>query len=319
LYFRGVPYKPLDAFFLLRPILFVPVWAFFCLGYLRRHWENGGLIFFPMLPGPATLVLVSLTLLMGGCYIINQICDYPVDKLNVRGTLLTAEKLSLRFARVEWAVVTLTAFVPVFWYGREVRILLLLSLGLSFAYSLRPFYLTGRPFADFLANAVGYGILAFVLGWYSSGGVEESAGADMMLRNCLPYFFLMAAGCISSTLPDVPGDAKEGKITTAVFLGESRANLLAILLLFLGLAASIWNHDYIAGASVLVSLPFFIRYAVTLKREHGIQSYQLGGAAMLVISLMLFPVVLALSLMMILGTRLYHKRRLGWNYPHLGQ
>ncbi|MCK4255704.1 hypothetical protein KAX35_02355, partial [candidate division WOR-3 bacterium] len=66
----------LDFIFLLRPILLIPVWIIFLLGYYRAGGTMLGDSRY-LMPG-----FIVFTLLMGAIYIINQIADIETDRIN---------------------------------------------------------------------------------------------------------------------------------------------------------------------------------------------------------------------------------------------
>ncbi|NLE00226.1 MAG: hypothetical protein GX640_10165, partial [Fibrobacter sp.] len=151
-------------------------------------------------------------------------------------------------------------------------------------------------------------------GW-SIGG--KPVPSYEMITTALPYFFLMCAGSISSTIPDLEGDNEEGKCTTAVFLGIKNAHLLATSLLFLSLIISILVSNYISAAISLICLPIyilFIFYKTALIME---ATYKVGGAFCMFGAMVVFPHIIPMGLFVFLSTWLYFRIRHGVSYPSL--
>jgi 1,4-dihydroxy-2-naphthoate octaprenyltransferase len=170
---------------------------------------------------------------------------------------------------------------------------------------------------DFLSNGIGFGFIAFGIGWISAGGTDSLDLRNYFIQ-ALPYFFGMSCGSIGSTIPDETGDRQTGKITTIIYLGRERANLICILFLVLSLLFSIYNSDFLMIIMSMVSLPLFIKYQITGNRKHGIHAFQICGGIMMFLVIFIFPLFLAITLPVYMGTKLYFKFRHKTVYPKIG-
>jgi len=319
-----------DSIFVARPILLIPVWGLFILGHYRAsllyHPETLKQISlfqfkFHILPaffGPGTgFGLFIFSLLLGGAYILNQLVDLEADRNNEGLPLIAKGGFPIKLAVVENALLFLIPSIFALWKGGHTGLFLALSLALSVMYSAKPFQFTGRPFFDFVSNAAGYGILAFGLGW-----AYANNGAPLELKRffweAAPYFLLIMGGSINSTVPDEPGDKKAGKNTTVVFMGTQKAGFLSSAAVLGCLLTALHNGDPIPVITAGISLPFYLRYAITNKLKNVFVTYQHCSAIMMVLAVIVYPQFLIYGLLTFGLTRLYFKKRHGLSYPHAG-
>jgi len=318
-----------DAIFITRPIILIPVWGYFLLGYYRACLvaHPSALVPFPFfhidfpvllsLPNRALLAMVMLTFAVAGTYILNQLVDIKTDRENTGLPLVAKGNIPLGLAYAENWVLTLVPIGYALTQGRDPIIFFLAVLAMNLLYNLRPFYFTGRPFLDFLTNSLGFGIVAFGIGWLAANGqVLGPLGAFFF--SAAPYVLLMVAGSINSTLPDIEGDCRTGKITTMVYLGPGRANLISLLALVLALGLAIANHDVIAGITAAVSLPLFLKYQVTKKLSDGVRTFQIGGGFLMLMVVPVFPWFFFYGTITYLATRIYFRVRHHVDYPVAG-
>jgi 4-hydroxybenzoate polyprenyltransferase len=299
-----------DHLFLLRPILFVPLWALTLLGYF---WAEGGTYRLAWLPqGRLLLSLFLYSLLMGSVYVLNQIFDRESDRLNRKLYLLAEGYVTLRAAWVECFLLLVVSLSLSLLFSPAYRVFILLSLGLGILYSAPPFKLKGKPILDILSNSIGYGCVAFMVGWLSLGTYHVGH-----LLKSLPYVLAVAAVFINTTVPDIEGDRKTGNITTGVFLGIRGTTLLALSAILGAVAASLWLGDWLCLIASLAATPLFLWAAIRAKVKSAMISYQLSGGALVILVCLLFPWYLALLLVTFGALFVYHKVRFGLNYPAL--
>jgi 4-hydroxybenzoate polyprenyltransferase len=215
--------KIFDHIFLLRPTLWVPVWTFFLLGVYQGRIVSMERIHTPRI----ALAFILYTLLMGATYILNQIVDIESDRANKKLYLLPEGHIRVSHAWVELVGLFALSWVLAISFSAQFKILLLVSMILGILYSACPFGFKGRPILDLLSNALGYGVLAFSLGWVT---VAPFSGATLL--HSLPYFFAVGAVFINTTIPDIKGDKSAGEITTGVFLGEIKSYWLSTVFRF---------------------------------------------------------------------------------------
>ena len=300
----------LDYVAVLRPTLLFPVWTLVLLGY--HHGRTAAI---PEATQPLHLgaTLCLYTLLMGAVYIVNQIADKETDAANDKLYLVAQGYVKLQI--LKWQVGILIALsillsLLVFRKNPAYLILILLSIVLGFTYSVRPFRLKGRPIVDLCANALGYGSIAFLIGWLTIAPIGIEA-----VQRSLPYLFSVAAAFVNTTLPDIKGDSMGDDRTTGVWLGKSRACRLSLVLLIAAIAAAAFLKDWIAGAAGIVCLPIFIYMNFRLKQNVIIWGTRVGILVLSLCAGVLFPLYLLWFGIVLFGTRWYYATRFGIGYP----
>ena len=310
--------KLIDAFFLTRPLLLIPVWGFSVFGFYRgllsqgHKWNYGfrfdrqTLIFF--------LWMAVFSLSVASFYVLNQIADVEVDKENKGLPLLAKGKVGIKTA---WACAIVCAAVSVIaplYHHPVLSVCSVSALLTGIVYSFRPFYFSGRCFLDFISNAAGYGIIAFGAGWYFSGA--HFAGFTFA-ESAIPYFLLMCAGSISSTLPDYDGDGKCGKKTTAVTIGRCASHIMAMFILASAVLISIMLKDHVAFICAACTFPFYIVYLLRPKEIFMETTYKAGGALCMSVACVIMPLIAVAACLTALSTWIYFKLRYNVNYPSL--
>ena len=290
----------------------MPLWTLTLAGYYWAGAEGEGYRFAWLPEGRLALSLLLYSLLMGSVYILNQITDRDTDRLNKKLHLLAEGHVSLRAAWAECFLLIVVSLSLSLLFSPGYRAFILLSVGLGILYSAPPFKLKGRPFLDILSNSVGYGSLAFMVGWLTRGGYDKAH-----LLKSVPYVLAVAAVFINTTVPDIDGDRKTGNITTGVFLGIRGTTLLALSAILGAVAASLWQGDWLCLIASLAATPLFLWAAIRAKVKPAMISYQLSGGVLVILVCLLFPWYLTLLLVTFGALFVYHKVRFGLNYPAL--
>ena len=301
----------LDYLMLLRPTLMGPVWIFLFLGYLFGSGE-GFLRFTLRLPAKFWWTFFSYSLLMGVVYILNQITDRESDRRN-RKLFLIADGIIPLWAAFLYAGVLTVISLGIAWrLGPTLFLLYLLSLLMGALYSVRPFLFKGRPFLDLLSNALGYGLVNFLVGYATAAPLGAEA-----FKHALPYVLAVGGVFLNTTIPDIPGDQAAGEITTGVKLGPRKTAWLAFLFLLGALIASAWAWDSFCALGSALALPPFGLAALKGGEFFIKLSYRLAGAFFALIVGLRFPPFFFLGLATLLLMRFYYKTRFGLDYPSL--
>lgn len=316
-----------DFVFVTRPLILIPAWSFYILGarggMFGSTWNGYSRAF---LAG-----LLCLSAIMITAYLINQVFDQRTDRINNKGHFLTRGILSVRTVVLMALVFFLAASLSFRYTAAVQRPLLVAALVLSLVYSLPPLRLCARPFLDMLANAVGYGGLAFVIGW-----TAYSRDMTPAWMRAVPYLFLVGATFLHTTILDVDGDGTSGKITTSVKIGAGPSALLAVMLAAAGTGwafAVSWraDRDITAPALLTISLiGFLIAYRrirrvlvegasgnaarETIDRTSS-SAVQVATALVTVPAAIREPLYLALVAILVLLSRYYYRARFGIHYP----
>jgi len=248
-----------DFVVLLRPTLLIPVWTFFLLG---NFWAQGGFsagrIFNVKFSVHFILSILAFSLMMGGIYILNQIIDRVSDKKNKKLFLISENYIGLKSAYIEMGILWLISILLIIPFSPLYKILFFSSFLMGIFYSLPPVQLKAKPFLDLIANAGGYGILNFSIGW-----LTQNTASPGLWYHTVPYFLAVAAVFINTTILDIPGDKASGEITTGVFLGEKKALFLSVIFIIGSIVSSYFMKDWICFFVSLLSFPFSLHSSVS--------------------------------------------------------
>ena len=300
-----------DLFFITRPVVLVPVWGFAFFGL--RISSNSNVFSFPNIEILSQILFFSLS--VASVYVINQIVDRKVDEVNGGFPLLIKTGISNKMAWF-WAVIlaVLSIILPIFTGFPKIAILSVLSLLIGIFYCFPPFSFSGRPILDFLSNALGYGTIAFAAGWILGGGEIN----NNFLFAMLPYFFMMAGGSISSTLPDFDGDKVNKKITTSVFFGKRTAHFIAIFCVILSIYSAFYVQDLVAFSASAIALFFYILYTLIPRSQKLMEAcYKVGGGISMLIIGAFYPILIIWGGVIVLASILYFRIFYGVLYPSL--
>jgi 4-hydroxybenzoate polyprenyltransferase len=305
-----------DYVFVLRPLILIPAWSFFLLGAAAgsdRSLITGTRWSLP--DGFACLSAIMIT-----AYLLNQIFDQESDRRNDKCQYLTRGIFTVRTV-----VFMATCFFLVASYlfrstESSQRAPLVFALVLSLTYSLPPLRLVARPFADIVANAVGYGGIAYVIGY----GALSPLTIDTVLR-AAPYVFLVGATFLYTTILDVDGDRDSEKKTTTVYIGVKRSAELACYLAGAGL---VWAFvislraygDWLSAVLLAVAQIIFVLGALRLRRSDRTAevSSNIVQAATVIVTIpaaIAWPAYLLLIVPLAVISRLYYRARFNVDYP----
>ncbi len=302
-------FNSLDAIFILRPLILIPVWNFLLIG---NYWATKSrAIDERIISG-----LLIYTAIMGGIYILNQITDIETDRINKKLFILSEGYMPLRFAVIEMILLWTLGIAFSLRFGKVFFFFIILSLLIGVFYSLPPVKLKGRPILDTLSNGIGYGIINFTVGWLIQKPFEWS-----VILKFLPYFLSISAVFINTTIVDIEGDKRAGEKTTAVFLGSGFASIVSTLILVCAIFLSILQKDIICLIPSAIALPIFLYVALKkgLDRRITILSFRLAGVVFTIITGYLYPVYLIFLLVLFVIMRIYYKFRFGITYPTLSK
>lgn len=293
-----------DYIFALRPMLIIPVWTIFLLGYFRA---GGRLSIFEL-----AAALMSATLAAGAVFVLNQLCDLESDRINDKGQFFTKGILTIQAGLILTIILDLLAFGLGALISLEFAIGIAIVIILGILYSVKPISLKDRPIPAFLINGFGHGSLVFLLGWLAADG-----GIRPGFYYSVPYFLAVGAIYIGTTIPDIKGDTATGKITLAVVLGDFYCGLLILIMMAAAVVTAVFLGDtamFYAGCAVLV---FQLASVIFRSRKLQVLTVKI---AILILSLaagVKFPLYIFWLMGVITATRIYHKYRLGLEYPSL--
>jgi 4-hydroxybenzoate polyprenyltransferase len=318
--------KILDCFFLLRIPLLVPVWTILMLG-----WITGTSLAVPggFLAGSSALswevwrVLVAFSLIVASIYVVNQIVDIESDRINRKLFLLPHGFVSVRTAWILAVVCALAGLaIAVFSVASiPIIIIFLLSLILGTMYNLPPVQLKNRALGGVAANALGHGMLTFLVGWYIANG-ENSIGLSTLLTGLLSGLApALANGAVylATTIPDAGGDRQTGKRTFCVAYGEKKTAIASALLCSGAFISSfaMQHHLWVMAVPSGISLVLFMLFAASTKREHAFKAFKWPVFLLSAFVAFFAPEYGILILLTFFGSKAYYKWRFNINYPTL--
>lgn len=293
-----------DFIFLMRPTLWIPVWTFFLLGFHRSGGEVSLLYF--------TTAFILYTILMSGVYVLNQIIDIESDRVNKKLFLLSDGHIKIVYAWIEVVILFILAWLLAIPYSFQFKLILLFSMILGILYSLPPFKFKGRPIFDLLSNAIGYGVIAFSLGWVT--GVPFSRST---LIYSLPYFFAVGAVFINTTIPDIKGDEQANEITTGLFLGEKTSYWLSTAFIIIAFGLSVYLNDWICRIASAWAMPLFLWAAIRQNLKTCLISIRVGAPILAILMGLIFWWFIPLLLIIFIAQRIYYKLRFNIIYPKI--
>jgi len=199
-------------------------------------------------------------------YGINDIYDYPSDKLNPQKEGLRGAIVKPREAAVVRTLAYLCAggvlAVSFFSLNIEHIALTALLLFLMFAYSHPRFRLKEIPFIDSLVSAAGY-LLPILISFSLHTSVTNISPVWYMLL--LPKMAMHAL----TTLKDETYDKRAGVLTTAVFLGRTKTLILSFFYLVIPVIFFL-NNLFIV---VILSTLAFGTFILAIIRERHDDTY----------------------------------------------
>lgn len=308
----------MDLIMVTRPVVLIPVWGFSALGFTTAiHYtqKNDPFTLWHYITFRDYGNILVFSASVAAVYIMNQIADIEVDKKNGGMPLIASGKVTIKSSILMLCICSIISIcIPPIFDHTLLSVAALITLLLGYVYSFKPCRFSGKPILDFLTNALGYGIIAFSVGWILAG---KSPFSLLFLASSLPYFFLMCAGSISSTLPDINGDLYDQKYTTAVVFGKIPSHTIALLFVLIAAILGILNDDIIASVCAGTSIPFYIGFYIRKNSFFMEATYKIGGGLCMIAAFIALPLFIPISLLVFLVTWLYFRIRHGISYPSL--
>lgn len=310
----GLPrwFVVLDYFFLLRPMILIPVWLFLLLGNYHALEQSGVYEWSAALLPDLDLLLcfVAYTLLVGGIYVNNQLNDAETDRRNRKLFLICDGYISRRAAwTYQLALQGLALAAALYFQSWDYLWVAAASIALGFAYNTPPVKLKGKPLLDIAANAFGNGFFNVAIGYVI---VREITASFWPLA--LPYMLAVGAVFANTTVVDVGGDRASGEHTTAVTFGPAFTRWTALFLQLASVVTALLFEVRPALFAGLLCLPLFM-LATDGERRHIKLSYQattliyaLGAAAL---HLWFLPFLIGVIWL----TRWYYRKKFNLRYP----
>ena len=316
--------KLLDSFFLLRIPLLAPVWTIFLLGWItgNPHAVPGGFFLQPSLIKvvmDAWVLLAGFSLVVASIYVVNQIADIESDRINHKLFILPNGFVSVRAAWIMATVCAVSGMSIAFFYGKIFLLFFSVSLLLGYLYNLPPAVLKNKAIGGVVANAIGHGMITYLIGWYCAH-LNEPYSLSMFFSGVLSSIGpTMANGAVflATTVPDSEGDRNTGKITFCVRYGEKTTAIFSAFLCVLSFAFSFFIefNAWVMIIPALISVVFFVYFAMSTRKELAFRAFK-WPVFLLSFAVVVFQPEYGLLIMITFaGSRMYYKWRFNINYP----
>ena len=307
----------LDLFFLLRPTVLIPVWTILLMAYITTvplvPFRNNT-------PPPHYLLMMILfTLLLGAIYVVNQVVDKKSDSINNKLFILPQGLVSAPIALLFAGLLTTVSLYGVFThFSVEIGTIFVVAMALGILYNSAPFNLRSRPIGGLIANVLGHGVLTYFVGWIILYQPNSSREYGYGLFLALASGFANGAVYLTSTIPDIKGDAMVNKKTFSVVFGVNRTSYVAFIFVLLSLAFSFFlsYNSWVFIVPALLSSLLFYR----LLRNPGVKSsstFVLPVALLGLFVAVFVPLYSGVVIVVVAMSRVYYKKRFNYTYPSL--
>ena len=295
--------KVWDYVFLTRPVLMLPGWSIILLAYQRSSPDSAT-------TSNLMLTMLAATLLYGGVYILNQIFDRETDKINRKLFLLSEGYVSLKAAVRLMAFCFVSSLVLSFYLSATIGFLFSLMFILNLFYSVPLFSFKNKPALGWLINAIGFGILNFLVGW--------SLDSELIWKGVLyslPYFLAVSAIYLNTTLLDVEGDKQVNKITWRIRWGLVKTLWVSLALILATLLSAILLKDLPMITTSAVALILSVKMLASKKIRDIVLVNKISILMLSLWAGYFYPWYVAVLIFGFLATKAYYKYRFQMNYP----
>ncbi len=183
--------------------------------------------------------------------ILNDVEDIDVDAANKSFSGLHRKEISPKTAQVICYVVLLVSIgISLVVLPLSTSLLLVLLVGLSWAYNTKPLQISRKPIASIFLMGVCYGFIPFAIG--ASLGLELSIGTILLLG--VFFGFIRSSLSILKDYKDAVGDAKHHKKTFLLVYGRTSVRRVSVVLAVLGYAGLIAVIEFLVNGPLYVAL-----------------------------------------------------------------
>lgn len=223
----------------------------------------------------AVLCFCVQALIAAGC-VLNDIVDMNIDKINKPKTHVIGNAISLKNARIAFALLTLIIFVLSIYISvcmfSEWAFISLTVYMLSLFYD---FYFKRSPLMGNILMALLTSFIPLVLFFFAKDCIEalhnEKINVLIYLYAALPFLIIIPRE-LSLDISDMEGDKACGCKTLPIIIGEKKSKLIVIAFLFLIIALSIpvaikYHYLIISCTAIDILLLFYIyKFRITQTR-----------------------------------------------------
>lgn len=297
--------KIIDFIFAARPMLLLPTWSIFLITS-RLKWGGSKFDY------DSALILISVTLITIGAYLINQIYDYESDKLNKKLGFLQRGIIKKSEMMAVYIVTSILPLIAGFCVNYKSGLVMVVMVVLGYLYSAPPARLKDRPWLGLLTNAIAYGVLVPLSVPNYAYSID-----NYRIHIVICFFSMVAAAYLLTIIPDREGDRNSGKITLAARWPDRPIITIAIFFLAVALySAYTLNNIFLIIISAL-SIVLFLMALVAGKSGVMLFACKFPILLLSLLGGYYYPTYLVFLLVLLILTRIYYKKRFGMTYPRL--
>lgn len=289
----------------MRPMLHLPVWNVIIFGYYSYSVSQSN----------KSALLLALAIgsgLCGAAFLLNQIYDIESDKLNNKLHFLPGQYVRIKTAWLMIILLDLFSLSLAFKISLNMGLIGISITLLGIFYSAPPIALKNRAWPAAIANGFGPGTLAFMLGYCAAGGLLPAG-----LIRSLPYFMAVISVYIGTTLPDIEGDRKTGKLTIGAVYGMAKSRYLMLSFYMLSLLSGVMLSDWPFLIAAFIAMPFFAWVIYNKSLTAVMLAVKASIISLSTVALGIAPLYAVALVLLILTTRAYYKVRFNMYYPSL--
>ncbi len=297
--------KILDSFFVLRPTLWFPVWTLILAGATGAVFVNNtGFAGF--------LTIAGLCSLMGAVYLVNQVKDRESDSLNDKLHFIPRGIISPRYAVILTVFLILTGIL--FLVLESQFVVLFTAAGIvlvtGILYNLGRIAWKNSPWLSLVTSIIG-GAGIWLIGWFLAGNIF----APDWLR-LIGYVAAFNAVALLTTIPDLDGDKKTGKITLAVAYGIKPVKIIAMVFCSISFVLAYISGDTLLSIASGISLPIFLGTLIFSSTGWLLAAIKLPILILsILVGMFYYPAYLAVIVIYYIFARIYYKARFNLSYP----
>lgn len=305
--------RGLDYFFLLRPVLLIPVWSVFLAGYVasvRTIRFNEWFEF----PGSLRLwlTLISLTLVVGGIFLLEQIDELKNEANRLNALSLSEGYVSVKNARRLSAISIAFGIALGFLISLVIAVTYLtLTILWGYLYNYSPFKWKDRPVLGLATNMLAV-LLCFATGW----NLVAEFNMDFLYQ-AMPYLLVIGGVVLLSTVSEHISEISRDRRTFPSEYGVAYTTWLAAGFVIFAFLGGFYLRDILIIVSTAISMPFFVQAAVTETKASSLRAARYSVLFFSLIVCAKLPFYFVVVLLTYTLSKYYYRDRFGLDYPTL--
>jgi 4-hydroxybenzoate polyprenyltransferase len=246
----------------------------------------------------AVLCFAIQLLIAAGC-VLNDIMDRKIDKINKPKTHIIDNTISLKGAKLIFAVLSLLIFlvsiyISIYIFSAWTYIVLIIYL-LSIAYDV---YFKRSPLMGNILMGLLTAMIPVVLYFFAKQTIDELKNPKITMLICLYIvwpFLIIVPRELSLDISDMEGDKLDGCKTLPILIGTKKSKLVVVGLILFTIVISIfvsWYFPYLSWSFIVVDSLLLLYLFLLQKVELRIEYIRIGRFLWftMIIGLLLFTI-----------------------------